>query len=195
MKITYPIQTVACAAMLLHAGSASAHTGLHGLAGFAGGAVHPFLGLDHLLAMTGVGLWAALGERRGRILLPLAFMAGMILGGGSGATGFSLPYLEPGIALSVALLGLLILAGRHASPFAAGALVLLFGGLHGHAHGLEMAAQADFAGYALGFSLSTGLLHLAGLGLGLSLAGLPRLYRACGGMLGAVGLVLLTQSL
>lgn len=183
-------------AATLYTQTASAHTGLHDIAGFASGLAHPFLGLDHTLAMLAVGLWAVLIARRGRsvVALPLLFMAGMPLGGGLGVIGLELPYLETAIALSVVALGALILARKSWSLGAAGALVVLFAALHGYAHGQESAEAATFAGYALGFTLATGLLHLAGIALGWALLRSPKLCRVCGGAIGAAGLVLLTQT-
>jgi urease accessory protein len=183
-------------AATLYTQTAAAHTGVHEISGFAAGFVHPFLGLDHTLAMLAVGLWAVLIARRGRsvVALPLLFMAGMLLGGGLGVVGLELPYLETAIALSVVALGALILARKSWSLGAAGALVVLFAALHGYAHGLELAETATFAGYALGFTLATGLLHLAGIALGWTLLRSPKLCRVCGGAIGAAGLVLLVQT-
>ncbi len=51
-------RTIILTVLCLFAGTASAHTGVHGtLTGFAGGLAHPLLGLDHLLGLPGlVGL-------------------------------------------------------------------------------------------------------------------------------------------
>jgi urease accessory protein len=197
MKKTHLGPAAALIAATLYTQTAAAHTGLHDIAGFAAGLAHPFLGLDHTLAMLAVGLWAVLMTRRGAsvAILPLLFMAGMLAGGALGAGGFALPCLEPAIALSVVALGGLILARNAWSLGAAGTLVVLFAALHGYAHGQELAEAASFAGYAAGFTAATGLLHLAGLGLGWALLRSPRLYRVCGGAIGAAGLVLLAQTL
>ena len=47
---------ITAAALLLPA-AAFAHTG-HGTSSFSAGIAHPFMGLDHLLAMLAVGLWS-----------------------------------------------------------------------------------------------------------------------------------------
>ena len=49
-------------------------------AGWAEGLAHPFSGLDHVLAMVAVGLWAAQMGRPAAWLLPLAFPAVMAVG-------------------------------------------------------------------------------------------------------------------
>ena len=53
--------------------AALAHPG-HNVSGLAAGLMHPFSGLDHLLAMVAVGLWAAQGSGRKVWLLPVTFM-------------------------------------------------------------------------------------------------------------------------
>src|SRR3546814_6604775 len=94
-------------ALVFGAGTASAHPG-HDVTGFAGGFVHPLGGLDHLLAMVAVGLWAS--QLGGRMLwaLPAAFVTAMIAGSAAGFAGIGLPGLEIGIAGSVIALGTLI---------------------------------------------------------------------------------------
>jgi urease accessory protein len=46
------------------------HTGLGTTAGFISGFAHPFGGLDHMLAITAVGLWTGSFNRRRVIGLP-----------------------------------------------------------------------------------------------------------------------------
>lgn len=145
-------------------GLALAHPG-HAHNGLLAGLGHPLFGLDHLLAMLAVGLWAAQQSGGARWLLPLAFLASLLVGGLLGFAGLSLPLLESGIATSVLALGLLVaLAVRPPLALAAG-LTALFALAHGMAHGLELPAQASPAGYALGFMLASAALHACGLAL------------------------------
>jgi urease accessory protein len=134
---------------------------------FSAGFAHPLSGLDHLLAMVAVGLWAAQLGGRARWLVPSAFVTMMTLGAVLARAGLMLPATEPLIAASVLVLGLLIgTAARF--PAAAGmALVGLFALSHGFAHGTEMPASAGALQYGAGFIFATILLHSAGLGLGL----------------------------
>ncbi len=145
---------------------ASAHLlGMHG-AGFEAGITHPYTGLDHLLAMLAVGMWAA--QQGGRALwsIPLAFVVMMTLGGILALTGVQLPMVETGIATSVLVLGLLV-AFSARLPLAAGAtLVGVFALFHGHAHGTEIPLAASPVAYALGFILATAALHGIGIALG-----------------------------
>jgi urease accessory protein len=135
--------------------------------GLAAGFFHPLLGLDHLLAMVAVGLLAAQLGGRALWLLPASFLGAMMIGGGLGISGLSLPGLQWGVALSVVALGVALAAGKR-YPLAAASLVVgLFGLLHGHAHGTEMLTLAAPTLYGLGFVAATLGLHLTGVALGL----------------------------
>ncbi len=147
---------------------AEAHTfGAHG-AGLAAGLAHPFIGLDHLLAMIAVGIWA--GQLGGRAvwIVPLTFLSVMAAAAGLGSLGFALPLVEPAIACSVLVLGLLIAGSVRLSTFAGAGLVGLFAVFHGYAHGLELPQAASPVLYGLGFVLATTLLHGLGIGFALS---------------------------
>ena len=176
------------------ASAAQAHTlGAHG-AGFAAGLAHPFTGLDHLLAMMAVGLWAAQLGGRARWAVPLAFLGAMAAGAGLALAGVALPLVEAGVASSVLALGLLI-AFAARLPTAAGAILVgAFAVFHGHAHGNELPQAASEALYAMGFLLATGALHAVGLGSGaLMHRGLkPVWLQAIGGGIAAAGLILWT---
>lgn len=186
------------------AGPALAHTGHDGGAGFAIGFAHPFGGLDHLLAMACIGLWAVQqhtgrqqnrqpGSRRALILLPAAFVLAMALGFGLAFAGLALPAVETGITLSVLVLGLLVAFAARPPLVAALGLTAIFALFHGHAHGSEL-PQAGMAGaYAAGMLLATALLHGLGL-LGATLAqqiARPSLTRAAGAATALAGLAIL----
>lgn len=148
---------------------ALAHVGVGAAAGAAHGFAHPFAGLDHVLAMVAVGLYAAQLGGRAIWLVPGAFVATMIAGGMLGYAGVPLPMVEQGIGLSVVAMGLAVAFGVRLPTVAACALVGLFALFHGHAHGSEGAALASFLPYAAGFVAATVLLHMAGVALGLGL--------------------------
>lgn len=182
---------------LLLATPAAAHSfGAHG-AGLVAGFTHPLGGLDHLLAMLGVGLWASQLGGRARWAVPAAFLAALLGGAALGAAGLALPMVEAGIALSVLLAGAaLALAWRPALPVALG-LAGLFAALHGHAHGTEAPAAASLLAYGAGFMAGTALLLGAGLAAGRALAARSRgrALRLAGGLTGLTGLVLLGSTL
>ncbi len=147
---------------LAHTGAGPAHDLTHGF-------LHPLSGVDHILAMVAVGLYAAQLGKRSLWLLPAAFVGTMMAGGVAGYTGVGLPMVEQGIALSVIAMGVLIAAGLRLPALAATALVAMFALAHGHAHGSEGAALAAFLPYAAGFVAATALLHGAGIAAGLAL--------------------------
>ena len=147
-------------------GLVMAHTGHHDVSGLLGGLGHPLTGLDHLAAMLAVGLWAGSGAR-GQAWLPVTtFLVFMACGAALGMSGIALPGVEAGIAASALVTGLLV-ATLARLPAAAGiALVGVFALFHGSAHGAEQPAAAAPLLYALGFLVSTAVLHLSGIGLG-----------------------------
>jgi urease accessory protein len=187
MRLMKHSRTITLAALCLFAGTASAHPG-HAPAGFVGGLAHPFLGLDHLLAMIAIGLWAAQQGGRALWAIPAAFVGAMVLGGMLAWSGWGLPHVETGIALSVLVLGLLIATRRHASVLTGMTLAAVFALFHGYAHGLELPQAASPVHYALGFVLATLCLH--GVGIASRLVG-RHAIRAVGIGIAATGLALM----
>lgn len=187
---------VAAAAIALMPGIALAHTGVGDTSGFSHGFVHPLTGIDHLLAMMMVGVFAWQLGGRALWLVPLTFVLVMAIGGAFGVAGVSIPFVETGIALSVIVLGAAV-AFRLSMPVAiAVALVGLFAVFHGHAHGEEMPENAAGLAYGLGFMLATAALHLAGIGLGFLIGQIadergPAVVRITGGVVAVAGLALL----
>lgn len=178
--------------------SALAHTGVGDASGFVHGFSHPLGGLDHVLAMVAVGLYAAMLGGRALWLVPATFVSIMALGGALGVAGYPLPYAEIGIALSVIVLGLAIAFRIGVSALAAMALVGIFAIFHGHAHGSEMPQDLSGYEYAAGFMLATALLHCAGIGLGLAAGrfaerGGWRIARAAGAAIAVAGIALLAS--
>lgn len=159
---------VAVFAASLAAGTAEAHTGGAGGAGFAQGFSHPLGGLDHLLAMVAVGLWAAQLGGRALWAVPAAFVAMMAVGAVVGWAGVAMPGVEPAIALSVLVLGVAVTTAMRLPAAVGAALVGVFALFHGHAHGSELPEAASILAYGGGFVVATALLHGAGLALGLA---------------------------
>jgi urease accessory protein len=179
-------------AALLVPGVAFAHPGLDHTHGFAAGFVHPVSGIDHVLAMVAVGIFAARLGGRALWLVPASFVGMMALGGALGMTGVAVPFVEAGIGASIVVLGLAI-AMRWALPTAiAMGLVGAFAIFHGHAHGAEMPETAGVAFYAVGFVVATALLHAAGIGLGVGASRMfarhgDRMVQAVGGLMALAG--------
>jgi urease accessory protein len=180
------------AALGLFVDNALAHTGVHTGSGFAGGFAHPMLGLDHLLAMIAIGVWAAQQGGRALWAVPATFVTVMVLGGVVALTGLVLPHIETGISLSVLVLGLLIAFQRNWPVTAGMAIAAVFALFHGYAHGLEMPRTASPLLFAAGFVLATSLLH--GVGIIGGRMGQKRV-RAAGVLIAATGFALTGFSL
>ena len=160
------------------------HETLGAWAGFA----HPFTGLDHMLAMLAVGLWAALRGGSARLTWPATFLVAM-------AVGFNLHALSPwllegGVLASVVLLGALTAANLRTGAWLGLAVAGAAGALHGMAHAADVGQAAPT--FELGMLSATALLHGAGLGLGLVLMRLGRTdwIRLIGAGVAAGGVVL-----
>lgn len=149
--------------------AALAHTGAGATHGFNHGFGHPVGGADHVAAMVMVGVFASQLGGRAVWLVPGAFVTVMALGGALSLSGFALPFVEIGIALSVIVLGAVVALGVRAPLAAAMGLVGLFAIFHGYAHGAEMPETAGGLAYAAGFMLATALLHAAGVGFGVAM--------------------------
>lgn len=156
------------AILLLTASSAAfAHPG-HDISGLAAGLMHPFTGLDHLLAMVAVGLWASQDGSRRIWLLPATFMSMLVIGSVTALQWQSLPLIESGISVSVLALGLLIALSLQL-PTSLGILItVMFGLLHGYAHGLDLPLSATPTAYMLGLLAGTATLHGSGIAAGIA---------------------------
>ena len=141
----------------------AAHTTGGAIDGLGNGLGHPFIGIDHLLAMLAVGMWAYQLGGSSMWKVPLAFVLTLLVGVSIGLTGLSLPFIEPVIAASVLVFGLLIAMRSRIAPVLASMLVALFALFHGYAHSIEMPLAATPLTYVAGFSLATIGLH--GLGV------------------------------
>jgi urease accessory protein len=178
--------------LLLGPATAFAHSG-HEHVGVLAGLAHPVFGLDHLLAMLAVGLWAAQQSGAVRWALPLTFVASMLLGGLFGFAGMQLPLMETGIAGSVLAFGLLVAVAVRLPMALALGLTALFALTHGVAHGLELPALVSSWSYALGFVIATAALHAGGYLMVRMLpqAAAPLLLRLAGGASALTGVWLL----
>ena len=195
MRITRPTLAVVLAAVAAHPLAAFAHVGADGAAhhdiGFVQGFLHPFTGMDHLAAMVAVGLWSALIARSARDVLwaPVGFAAMLLVGALVGLAGVQVPAVEPMIAASLLVIGLLVVTRLRLPGPVAAAVVGAFAVFHGVAHGHELAGDHG-AGLAIaGMVLATALLHAAGIAVGWALrqrtVWLPRVAGAAVALFGA----------
>ncbi|WP_011582000.1 MULTISPECIES: HupE/UreJ family protein [Chelativorans] len=135
------------------------------MAGFS----HPLFGIDHVLVMVAVGLWAATIGGRALAWVPAAFVGTMIWGFAAALLGAPIPFVEPVILASIVFIGLMVALAVSMPVAGMMAAVAFFAFFHGHAHGGEL-GTAGAAQFAMGFAIATALLHAAGIALGIGLS-------------------------
>ena len=169
--LRHPVPLAGILAMVvvssLAAAPAWAHFGGAIGGGWREGFAHPFSGLDHVVPMVAVGLWATRLPRPALWLLAPVFPLFMALGVSMVPAGWVLPGAEDGTAISVAVLGVLLAVAARPPLVIGAAVTALFGLVHGYAHGAEMPETAAPALYGAGLITATVLLQLAGIGAGL----------------------------
>lgn len=184
--------TLAIAALAAMTAPAFAHLNPEEHGSFMAGLSHPLFGLDHILVMIAVGLWAAQIGGKALLGVPAAFVTTMAIGFGLAVFGMDLPFVEPAILASVVALGLLVAMAVKLDTVASAAIVAVFALFHGHAHGGEL-GTAGALSFGVGFVVATALLHVAGIGLGLGIARLSGgavMARIIGALTALAGLVL-----
>src|SRR5437879_13247583 len=82
------------ALLALGTGTLQAHPFHSDLSGPAGGLVHPWVGVDHILAMAAVGFWAAQLGGHARWLVPCSFFARICSVAGLVMHGMPVPFVE-----------------------------------------------------------------------------------------------------
>ena len=186
------------AAVTLAPAAAFAHAG-HGEHGeFIHGFMHPLTGLDHLLAMVTVGILAYQIGGRALWAVPATFLAVMAAGGLLGVAGISFYFVEPGIAASVVVLGIIVALALKPPVALAMAVVAVFAVFHGYAHGIE-APLGSAATYGAGFLVATALLHAFGIAFGMLVGRIAASqgqigYRLAGSAVAVAGLVILSRA-
>lgn len=193
MRRSFKLLSLAAVVTAGFSTAALAHVGDHSHMSFTEGLLHPFTGLDHVLAMVAVGLWASQLGGRALWLLPLTFPALMAVGAALGLSGVTLPWVEIGIAGSVMVLGAVVAVALRPSLAISIPLIGAFALLHGYSHGVELPANASALSYGAGFIAATLVLHAIGIATGLIAGSLPVRFaaRTAGGAIAVLGVVLL----
>jgi urease accessory protein len=193
MRRSFKLLSLAAVATAGFSTAALAHVGDHSHMSFTEGLLHPFSGVDHVLAMVAVGLWASQLGGRALWLLPLTFPALMAVGAALGMSGVALPWVEIGIAGSVMVLGALVALALRPSLAISVPLIGAFALLHGYSHGVELPAGISALSYGAGFIAATLVLHAVGIATGLIAGRLPVRFaaRTAGGAIAVLGVVLL----
>jgi urease accessory protein len=187
---------VAAAMVFLTPAVAVAHTGIGDPTGFVHGFGHSISGLDPILAMLMVGVFAWQLGGRALWLVPMTFIIVVAVAGALGIAGVGVPFVETGIALSVVVLGAVAALNVKARTAAAMGIVGLFAIFHGYAHGAKIPQNVGGVAYAAGFTIATALLRLAGIGAGFVIGKAGERYgsiavRSTGGLATMAGFALL----
>jgi urease accessory protein len=167
----YPAMVMtSCAAML--PALAQAHHAMDnalpstGLQGLLSGLAHPVIGLDHFLFVLAVGATCYyFGQRAGAIA---GFLAAALAGTVLHLYSATLPYAEVWVALSLVILGvLLVLAAPVLRSKGMPAFFALAGIAHGYAYGEAIvgAEQTPLFAYLAGYTLVQVLVVFAGYAL------------------------------
>jgi len=153
--------------ILLSVAEVNAHSLLNRYSGFESGFGHPILGIDHFIAMIGVGLWGAQIGSKSIWVLPISFPLIMTLGSLIAISSiYSFLYVEIVIILSVIILGLVIAFSWSPHSLIVLSFIFIFALYHGFAHGNELPNSSEPLNFITGFVISTGLIHLFGVGIG-----------------------------
>ena len=174
---------------------ALAHVGVSSTDSFSTGVLHPLSGLDHIMVMITVGLWATLKGGRAIWIWPPAFVGVMLVAGALAMAGLPIPFVEPGILASVVALGLLVALAVDIPVWLGAVIIGIFALFHGHAHGIEVPEAVMGVEYMAGFAIATACLHLVGIGFALGMARLRwrLVVRISGAICVLIGIGLATE--
>ena len=180
---------------LLWTSVASAHGTVAPGESFMHNLAHPFLGLDHLLVMFAVGLWAS--RQRSLLsasLLPLVFVVAIPAGQLLAPAAPPQAMLELITTASVLLFGVILFLELPVRLPVVLPLVAATGALHGLAHVVETGNSGTIAVIAMMFGSM--LLHGLGVttGFATSRPGLSDFYRLAGAGLIVAGAGLATTA-
>jgi urease accessory protein len=120
------------------------------LEGLLSGVGHPVIGVDHLAAIVGVGILAALAGRSAAVVL--AFSVAVIAGVGLHLAKVDLPASELFVGLTTLLIGALVIARQSMGAGLAALLFAIAGLVHGYALGESIvgAEPSPLMAYLLG---------------------------------------------
>lgn len=164
--------------------------------GLLSGLGHPVIGLDHFAAVIAVA-WLASAHRAGWLLV-VGFVLAMIAGVAVHVRGATVPAAEIMVAISVIVLGAVLLRNRGLPVRAALGLFAIVGLIHGYALGESIygAEPSPLAGYftglaAIQMAVALGAMYAARTVLQRQ-PGIPAL-RLAGAAVAGIGLAVLTQ--
>ena len=143
------------------------------LQGLMSGFGHPVIGFDHLAAIVGVGILAALAGRSAAVVL--AFSVAVIAGVGLHLAKIDLPASELFVGLTTLLIGALVILRQSMSAGRALLLFAIAGLVHGYALGESIvgAEASPLVAYLLGLLVIQTAIGISVYAAVRSLAGWP----------------------
>lgn len=165
--------------------------------GLLSGLGHPIIGLDHFAAVIAVGCLAAL-HRSGAASV-LGYVLATIVGAAIHLRGIGLPGDELLVAISLLVLGALLVWRQPTYAFVTVTLFVLTGLVHGYVLGESIvgAEPAPLASYFLGLALIQSMVGVGALIAARRLVaptqGRPLLLRVAGAAVAVVGAAVLVQ--
>jgi urease accessory protein len=158
-SVTTSLRHFVTAALVILSGAAWAHHFMGDALpqtftqGLLSGLGHPLIGLDHAAFIVASGFFLALLDRG--MIGVLVLIGGTLVGAAMHLLGIDVPGGEVGIALSVILIGALVIARRKIELTWMAAGLAVAGVLHGHAYAESIfgAEPTPLGAYLAGFSL------------------------------------------
>lgn len=178
-------------ALLASASVASAHP-VDATRDLANGMLHPLTGLDHLLAMLAVSVWAGSDPRKISLASPVAFMVFLFGGLLAGSLGLHLSMIELLISVSLIGTGFFLMGTTKLPTPLACAAAAAFAFCHGLAHGNEIPPGSSIGQFAVGMMTATVFILAGGFVLAVMIRRLryDALFRIGGAAVTACGLLL-----
>jgi urease accessory protein len=166
----------------------------NGWEGFLSGLAHPVIGLDHLAFVIAIGILSAQLIRGWQ--LPIFFLVTAMLGTGIHLTQISLPLPEVGVAVSVLVLGIILVLKQRLEFAMLAGLFAIAGLFHGYAYGEAIfgAEMTPLVSYLLGFTTIQAAISFA-VYKASQLTQNPVLTRSYGMLVCTIGAVFLATSL
>ena len=131
------------------------------LQGLLSGLGHPIIGVDHLLFILGAGVLAARWKRGW--ILPMVFVIASLAAAGGRVAGASIDVAESWIAVTLVVLGAILLAARNPGWVEAAAMFVVSGALHGYAlaEAIVGAERTPLLAYFAGLAVIQSAIALA----------------------------------
>lgn len=155
---------------------------------FLEGVVHPWFGIDHLLATLAIGLLVVHVDKGSVIAVPIVFISSLMAGAGLHGSGILLPWGQPLVAISVICLGVALIPGRKYPELMLAIFVALFGTVHGYVHGTDSYTASLPLAFLFGLLLGTGLLLGFGIWIGHWIEPTSKLSRMLGVAISIAGM-------